>query len=70
MLPGDISGLMVPASNEKVPNLILVAKSTFTLRMKAFKMEKSIAFDFATSIRSGHEPFNGSVPLLVIDEFT
>ena len=34
-----------------------MAKSIFTLRMNARKFKKSIVFDFATSIRSGHQPY-------------
>jgi hypothetical protein len=35
---------------------ILVAKSIFTLRMNAFKMKKSIVFDFAARIKCWDEP--------------
>jgi len=37
------------------PDLVLVAKSIFTLKMNPFKMKRSIVFDFATSTKSGQE---------------
>src|SRR5260370_14439496 len=43
--------------NGSWPDLILVAKSIFTLGMSARKFKKSIVFDFATSIDIAKEPF-------------
>jgi len=41
--------------------VILVAKSMFTLGMNACKRKKSIVFDFATRIESGHEAWNSHI---------